>query len=98
MNCLAKIAILVSLAASFSSPVRGVYFQAYKPPIEAKLGYVATGAVIKRDAQTLILDTTPCDEREKQIVVFHSPFGTKDAQPILCPGGKTFQQITVNKL
>lgn len=98
MNCVATMAILASLLGPLSHPVRGGYFQAYKPPIEAKAGDVATGTVVRQDPQTLILNTTPCNgDREKQIVIFHSPLGTKNADPISCPGGKTFQQITANQ-
>ena len=97
MNRLETIPILACLVGSFSFAVWGAYFQAYKPPIEARPGYVATGTVVQQNAQTLVLDTTPCDEREKQIVIFRSPFGTKDADPISCPGGKTSQRITANQ-
>ncbi len=95
MNYMATIAIMASLIGS--SPVRGAYFQLYKPPIEARPGDIATGTVLRQDTRTLILDTTPCVAREKQIVIFHSPFGTRNAEPISCPGGKTFQQITANQ-
>jgi hypothetical protein len=98
MNYVATMAILASLMGPLSFPVRGWYFQAYMPPIEAKAGDVATGTVVRQDTQTLILNTTPCSgDREKQIVIFHSPFETKNAAPISCPGGKTFEQITVNQ-
>jgi|SRR5215469_6315742 len=97
MNYVTQIAILASLVGSFSFPIRGMYFQAYKPPIEAKTGYVATGTVVHEDTQTLILNTTPCDDREKQLVIFRTPFGKKNADPILCPSGKTLQQTTANK-
>jgi hypothetical protein len=97
MNCLATIPILASLLGSLSFPVPRAYFQAYKPPLEAKPGYVATGAVVQQNAQTLVLDTTPCEHAEKQIVIFHSPFGTKDAEPISCPDGKTFRRTTANQ-
>jgi hypothetical protein len=97
MNCLETIPILACLVGFFSFPVQGAYFQAYKPPIEARFGYVATGTLVQQNAQTLVIDTTPCGDREKQIVIFRSPFGTKDADPISCPGGKTFQQITANQ-
>jgi hypothetical protein len=98
MNYVATIVILASLVGPFSFPIGGGYFQAYKPPIEAKTGDVATGTVVRQDTQTLILNTTPCNgDREKQIVIFHSPFGTKNAEPISCSGGKTFQQITANQ-
>jgi len=95
MNYMATMVILASLVGPM---VRGAYFQAYKPPIEAKGGDVATGTVIRQDTQTLILNTTPCnDDREKQIVILRAPFATKTAEPISCPGGKTFQQVTANK-
>ncbi len=95
MNYMATMAILASLTAPL---VRGEYFQAYKPPIEAKAGYVATGTVMRQDTQTLILNTTPCSgDQAKQIVIFHSPFGTNNSESITCPGGKTFQQVTVNQ-
>jgi hypothetical protein len=97
MNRLETIPILAYLVVPFSFPVQGVYFQAYKPPIEARPGYVATGTVVQQNAQTLVLDTTPCDDRGKQIVIFRSPFGTKDADLISSPGGKTFQRITANQ-
>jgi hypothetical protein len=97
MNYGATIAILESLVGSLCFSVLGAYCQAHKPPIEAKPGYVATGTVMQQDTRTLILNTTPCDDQEKQIVIFRSPFGTKNADPILCPSGKTFQQITANQ-
>ena len=98
MNYLATMAILASLVGPLSFPVRGAYFQAYKPPIEAQAGDVATGTVVRQDTQTLILNTTPCNgDREKQIVIFRAPFGTRPAEPISCPGGRTFQQVTANK-
>ena|SRR5438552_1487146 len=97
MNNGRMIAILVSLTGSLSFSILGAYSQAYRPPIEAKPGYVATGTVVQQDTRTLVLNTTPCDDQEKQIVIFRSPFGTKNADPILCPGGKTFQQITANQ-
>lgn len=97
MNCLTTIPILAILAGSVAFAFHGAHFQAYKPPIEAKPGYVTTGTVVQQDAQTLVLDTTPCEHSEKQIVIFHSPFGAKDAEPISCPDGKTFRRITVNQ-
>jgi hypothetical protein len=97
MNYVATIAILASLVGPSSFPVRRAHFQAYKPPIQAKPGDVATGTVVRQDTQSLILNATPCSDREKQIVIFRSPFGTKSADPILCPGGKTYQQITANQ-
>jgi hypothetical protein len=95
MNCLRAIPILASLLGSLVFP--GAHFQAYKPPIEARPGYVATGMVVQQNAQTLVLDTTPCERSAKQIVIFHSPFGTKVAEPISCPDGKTFQRTTANQ-
>jgi hypothetical protein len=98
MNYVATLAILTSLVGPLYSPMRGGYFQAYKPPIEAKAGDVATGTVVRQDGQTLILNATPCDgDRGKQIVIFHAPFGTKNVEPISCPGGKTFQQVSANQ-
>jgi hypothetical protein len=97
MNNEARIAILVSVVGSLSFSISGAYSQAYKPPIEAKPGYVATGTVVQQDTRTLVLNTTPCNDQEKQIVIFRSPFGTQNADPISCPGGKTFQQIRANQ-
>jgi hypothetical protein len=98
MNYVATMVILASLVGPWSFPVRGGYFQAYKPPIEAKAGDVATGTVVHQDTQSLILNTTPCNgDREKQIVIFRAPFETKNAEPISCPNGTTFQQVTANK-
>ena len=98
MNYVTSIVILASLMGHLPFTIGRGYFQAYKPPIEAKTGDVATGTVVRQDAQTLILNTTPCNgDREKQVVIFHSPFGTKNAEPILCPGGKTFQQIAATQ-
>ena len=97
MNYLARLVILTSIMGLLSIRVRGGYFQAYKPPIEAKAGYVATGTVVRQDSQKLILNTTPCRDRDKQIVIFHSPFGAKNAKPISCPAGKTFQQVTAKQ-
>ena len=97
MNSLTTIPILASLLGSMAFVLHGAHFQAYKPPIEAKPGYIAIGMVVQQSAQTLVLDTTPCERSEKQIVIFHSPFGTKGSEPISCPDGKTFQRITANQ-
>jgi hypothetical protein len=98
MSYVTFILLLASLTGHLPFAIGGGYFQAYKPPIEAKTGDVATGTVVRQDAQTLILNTTPCNgDREKQVVIFHSPFGTKSAEPILCPGGKTLQQIVATQ-
>jgi hypothetical protein len=98
MNYVATMAILASLVGAPSFPVRGGYFQAYKPPIEARAGDVATGTVVRQDTQTLILNTTPCNgDGERQIVIFHSPFVTNNAGPVSCPGGKTLQQVTASQ-
>jgi hypothetical protein len=98
MNCASTVAVLGNLAALLSFPVDAAYSQAYKPPIEAKVSDVATGTVVRQDPKTLILNTTPCNgDREKQIVIFHYPFETKQAAPVTCPGGETFQQITASQ-
>ncbi len=94
------LASLVMLAFLLLIPqtLRGVYFQAYKPPVEAKAGYVATGILIRQDAKNLLLNTEPCsNEREKQVVIFHAPFSTKAAADASCPGGSRFPQITVTQ-
>jgi hypothetical protein len=94
MNYLVIVAVLALLGPL---PSTG-HFQAYRPPIETKAGDVATGAVVRQDTNTLILNTTPCSgDREKQIVIFHSPFGTQSASPASCPGGTTIQQVTVSQ-
>jgi len=90
-------AFLSSVVGALCFAVLGAYGQAYRPPIEAKPGYAATGAVVQQDVRTLILNTTPCDDQEKQIVIFRTPFGTKSANPIVCPSGKTLQQVTANQ-
>ena len=97
MNYVA-IATLAFFVGSLSLPVPGTYLQAYKPPIEAKAGDVATGTVVRQDGQVLILNTTPCNsDQGKQIVIFRSPFSTKNAEQIACPDGKKVQQITANQ-
>jgi hypothetical protein len=98
MNYVASKVILAFLVGLLSCSARVGHSQAYRPPIEARVGDVATGTVVRQDTQTLILNTTPCNgDREKQIVIFHSPFETKPAEGISCPGGHTFQQITANQ-
>ena len=98
MNYVATITLLAGLAGPLSQPVRAGYFQAYKPPIEARAGDAATGTVVRQDPRTLILNTTPCyGDRDKQIILFHSPFRTKPAPAISCPDGTTLQQVTANQ-
>lgn len=98
MNYVASKVIWASLVGLLSFPTQLGYSQAYKPPIEARAGDVATGIVVRQDAQTLILNTTPCNgDREKQIVIFHSPFEAKEAGPVSCPSGQTFQQVTASQ-
>jgi hypothetical protein len=98
MSCAFTVVLLFYLAVMSSFPADAVNFQAYKPPVEAKVNDVATGTVVRQDAKTLILNTSPCSgDQRKQIVIFHYPFETKQAAPATCPGGKSFQQITANQ-
>ncbi|SRR6266496_1274959 len=96
MHRATAILILGSLIVLLSLSVNAAYLQAYKPPIQAKPGDVATGAVVRQGTRTLILNTTPCD-REQQIVIFRSPYETKPAAPKTCANGTTLQQITVSQ-
>ena len=90
--------IIGSLAALQPIALDLAYSQAYKPPIEAKVGEVATGSVVKQDTRTLILNTTPCGgDRQKQIVIFHSPFETRPAVTARCSDGKTYDQVTATQ-
>ncbi len=98
MNCMVTITLLASLLGSLAAPPRGAYFQAYRPPIEARTGDVATGTVVRQEPQTLVLNTNPCSgERDKQIVIFHAPFTSKNAEPASCPNGQSFSQITASQ-
>ena len=98
MNCMVTMTLLASLLASLAAPLRGAYFQAYRPPIEARAGDIATGTVVRQEPQTLILNTNPCSaERDKQVVIFHAPFTTRNAEAASCKNGQTFSQITASQ-
>jgi len=97
MSYLASV-VMLAVLSPIPWPFRTVYFQAYKPPVEARAGYVATGTLIRQDAKNLILNTEPCSsDREKQVVIFHAPFSTKPAPDAACSNGSKFPQVTVTQ-
>ena len=65
----------------------------------AKSGDVANGLVDQQTDNSVTLNTTPCEDREKvQFLVFESPYRIRDSGEGTCPNGKKYKKSSVEQL
>jgi hypothetical protein len=61
---------------------------------QAKAGDAASGVVIRKTSDSLVLDITPCTI-EKKIVTFVNPYKDSSVSDIRCPDNKAYERVQV---
>jgi hypothetical protein len=65
----------------------------------ARIGDVADGIVTQQTDDSVTLNTTPCQKKDKaQLVVFSAPFKIRETGEGSCPGGNKYKKSSVEQL